>query len=380
MEDKQKSHIVVVKIGSSVLADEAGGLDENRINEIAEQVDRIYKKPAEKRLDVVLVSSGAIAAGIKLLKLTSRPGSLPEIQACAAVGQAELMKKYDEAFRKHGLFVAQVLLTQDDINNRERYLNARNTLLALLTRLDIVPVINENDTVSTEEIKFGDNDKLASLVASLIEADKLIIMSDVDGLYKTDQRDKTKKSIIKKVDNITEEMENLVTQDGSKFGVGGMATKLQAAKIVTNAGIECVILNGKKKDILLDYLFSAKEVGTIFVAKQPKISARKRWIAYSLKPSGVIKVDKGAKEVLIRKNRSLLPSGVIGINGRFGAGDAIGITDDNNKEFARGITNYSSSELHKIMGANTKDIEKILGYKYKDEVIHRDDLVILEKD
>ena len=371
MENKSKK-IIVVKIGSSVLAKDTGGLDDSRIQNIAEQVDALRKKG----FDVVLVSSGAIAAGIKLLKLHSRPESLPQVQACAAIGQAEMMKKYDAHFTRYGLQVAQVLLTQDDINNRERYLNARNTLLALLTHEGVVPVINENDTVSTEEIKFGDNDRLSSLVANLIEADKLIILSDVDGLYKFNQKDKTKKELIKRVENITDEIENLVTEDGSKFGVGGMATKLQAAKIATHAGIECVILNGGKKDVLTDF-FDGKETGTVFISKQPKISARKRWIAYSLKSSGHIKVDKGAKEVLIKKNRSLLASGIIGCSGKFAVGDPVIIVGENDEEFARGLTNYSSAELNKIMGRNTKDIEKILGYKYYDEVVHRDNLVIL---
>lgn len=374
MENNKKKNIIcVVKIGSSVLAKDSGGIDEDRIKDIAGQVASLRKKG----LTMILVSSGAIAAGIKTLKLRARPDSLPEAQACAAVGQAEMMKEYDEAFRPFGLLVAQVLLTQDDINDRERYLNARNTLFALLAREIVIPVINENDTVSTEEIKFGDNDRLSSLVASLVGADRLIIMSDVDGLYKMDRKDKTKKSVIRRIDTITDEIEDLATEEASRFGVGGMASKLQAAKIVTNAGIECIILNGKKKNILLDYI-SGEEVGTVFVSKQPKIGARKRWIAYSLKPAGVIKVDKGAKEVLVKKNRSLLASGIIGCSGKFGAGDAVGIADGHNAEFARGITNYSSSELSKIMGANTMEIEKILGYKYKDEVIHRDDLVILE--
>lgn len=372
MVNSNKSKIIVVKIGSSVLARESGGLDDSRIQNIAEQICAIRKKG----FDVILVSSGAIAAGIKLLKLHARPESLPQIQACAAIGQAEMMKKYDEHFRHHGVQVAQVLLTQDDINNRERYLNARNTLLALLTHEGVIPVINENDTVSTDEIRFGDNDRLSSLVANLIQADKLIIMSDVDGLYRFDQKDKTKKEIIKKVESITDEIESLVTEDGSRFGVGGMTTKLQAAKITTNAGIECIILNGTKKDILHE-LFDGKEVGTVFISKQPKIGARKRWIAYSLKSSGQIKVDKGAKEVLVKKNRSLLASGIIGYNGKFDVGDSVAIIDEHNKEFARGLTNYSSAELNKIMGHNTKDIETILGYKYYDEVVHRDNLVIL---
>jgi len=230
--------------------------------------------------------------------------------------------------------------------------------------------------VSTEEIKFGDNDRLSSLVASLIGADKLIIASDIDGLYKFDKKEKTKKEIIRRVEKITEEIESLAGDEYSRFGIGGMHTKLQAAKIATNAGIECILVNGKKKDSFLNVL-NGREAGTIFLARQPKIKARKRWLAYSSGKKGAVKVDGGAKEALIRKNRSLLASGVIGASGRFNVGDTIGIADENNKEFARGIINYSSSELNKIKGRKTRDIEKILGYKYYDEVIHRDNLVIL---
>jgi len=267
------------------------------------------------------------------------------------------------------------LLTQDDINNRARYLNARNTLLALLKK-GIIPIINENDTVSTEEIKFGDNDRLSSLVANLIEADRLIMMSNVDGLYRCDRKEKTKKEIIRTVEKITDEIEALVEDECSQFGIGGMSTKLQAAKMAVNAGIECILINGKKKHALLD-VFKGEKLGTLFIAKQPKIRARKRWIAYSSKAAGTVKVDSGAKEVLVKKDRSLLASGVIGCSGRFNVGDTVSIVGEDSKEFARGITNYSSSELNKIKGRKTKDIEKILGYKYYDELIHRDNLVIL---
>ena len=201
-------------------------------------------------------------------------------------------------------------------------------------------------------------------------------MSNIDGLYRFDNKEKTKKEILRKVEKITEEIESLAADEYSRFGVGGMYTKLQAAKMATNAGIECVLVNGKKENILID-LFDGKETGTVFLARQPKISARKRWIAYSSKTTGMVKVDTGAKEVLINKNRSLLPSGVIGCGGSFNIGDAVSIIDENNKEFARGISNYSSSELNKIKGQKTKDIERILGYKYYDEVVHRDNLVIL---
>lgn len=371
MVKKMPSKIFVIKIGTSVLTDENGNLDVGIIQKIADEVAQIKKKG----FDVIMVTSGAIVVGMQLLHLSKRPEYLPEIQACAAIGQAQLMKIYDEYFQKLRFITAQVLLTQDDINNRTRYLNARNTLLALL-RKGAIPIINENDTVSTEEIKFGDNDRLSSLVANLIEADKLIIMSDVDGLYKFDNKEKTKKEILHRVERITDEIELMAADERSRFGVGGMSTKLQAAKMATNAGIECILVNGKRKGVLMDIL-NGKTIGTVFVARQPKIKARKRWIAYSSKPAGTVKVDSGARDVLVKKNRSLLASGIVGYGGRFDAGDAVSIVDENNREFARGITYYSSSELSKIKGQKTKDIEKILGYKYYDEVVHRDNLVIL---
>ena len=371
MAKRASAKILVIKIGTSILTGEKGSLDAKVIKNIATEISRVKKRG----FSVVIVSSGAIVVGMQLLGLGKRPEYLPELQACAAIGQAQLMKIYDEHFKKLGILTAQVLLTQDDINNRARYLNARNTLLSLLKK-DVVPIVNENDTVSTEEIKFGDNDRLSSLLATLIEADKLIVMSNIDGLYRFDNKEKTKKEIIRRVERITEEIESLAGDEYSSFGVGGMYTKLQAAKMATNAGIECILVNGRKESILIDIL-DGKDAGTVFLARQPKIRARKRWIAYSSKSSGTVKVDAGAREVLIKKNRSLLPSGVVGCSGRFNIGDTVGIVVENNKEFARGIINYSSSELNKIKGQKTKDIERILGYKYYDEVIHRDNLVIL---
>lgn len=371
MAQKTTTKIFVVKIGTSVLTNEKGNLDPDIVKEIAAEVAEARKKG----FGVIIVTSGAIVVGMQLSHLSKRPEYLPEIQACAAIGQAQLMKIYDDYFRRLNLMTAQVLLTQDDINNRARYLNARNTLLALLKK-EVIPIVNENDTVSTEEIKFGDNDRLSSLVANLIEADKLIILSDVDGLYRFDRKEKTKKELVHKVERITEEIEMMAEDKRSRFGVGGMSTKLQAAKMATNAGIECILVNGKRKGVITDVL-AGKAVGTLFAARQPKISARKRWIAYSSKTAGKVKVDSGAKEVLVNKNRSLLPSGIIECSGRFDVGDAVDIVDENNREFARGVTNYSSAELVKIKGRNTKEIEKILGYKYYDEVVHRDNLVIL---
>jgi len=371
MAKKSDRKVFVVKIGTSVLADDSGGIDAKVVESIAEQVARAKKRG----MAAVIVSSGAVLVGMQLLRLAKRPEYLPEIQACAAVGQARMVGIYDEQFKKLGVMTAQVLLTQDDVNDRARYLNARNTFLTLLKK-GVVPIVNENDTVSTEEIKFGDNDRLSGLVANLIEADRLVIMSNVDALYRFDKKDKTKKEPIYKVDKITEEIESLADDEYSRFGVGGMRTKLQAAKMTTNAGIECILINGKRGSALIDAL-DGKGAGTVFAANQPKIRAKKRWIAYSSRTIGVVKVDSGAREVLAKKNRSLLPSGVIACSGRFNIGDAVSVVGEDGKEFARGIANYSSSELNKIKGRNTGDIEKILGYKYYDEVIHRDNLVIL---
>jgi len=371
MSKNSAKKILVIKIGTSVLANEQGSLDNAVLKDIAEEVALIRKKG----YGTIIVTSGAIVVGMQIMGLSKRPEYLPEIQACAAVGQARLMKFYDERFRKLDHVTAQVLLTQDDINDRARYLNARNTLLALLKK-GIIPIVNENDTVSTEEIKFGDNDRLSSLVANLIGADSLIIMSNVDGLYRFDKKTKTKREVIRKVERITEEIEMLVEDERSKFGVGGMGTKLQAAKLAVNSGIECVLVNGKKKGVLIDVI-DGKAVGTLFVGRQPKISARKRWIAYSSKAAGEVKVDQGAKEALINKNRSLLASGILECRGRFDVGDTMSIVGEDDKEFARGITNYSSVELNKIKGLKTREIEKALGYKYYDETVHRDNLVIL---
>jgi len=373
MGKSRKKGILVLKVGSSVITVERGVLDAATIEEIVRQIILLR----QMGYDVLLVSSGAIAAGMQRLGLKKKPAYLPEVQACAAVGQTQLMNAYDTYFKCRKTNTAQILLTQDDINDRTRYLNARNTIQALLKN-GAVPIVNENDTVSTEEIKFGDNDRLSGLVANLIEAKRLLILSNVDGLYKTDLRDKTKKVLMKKVDRVTEEVEDLADEGLSKFGTGGMRTKLETAKMVTNSGIDCVILNGRAKGALVD-LMSGSSVGTVFPAAQPKISARKRWIAYSSKTAGAVRVDGGAKDVLTRKNRSLLPSGITGCTGKFGAGETVSIQDEGGREFARGISYYSSAEINKIKGKQTVHIEDVLGYKYYDEVVHRDNLVLMDR-
>ncbi len=368
---RRSDNTIVIKVGSSVLSGSKGELSTAAIQRIAEQVAELKRRGHR----VIIVSSGAVMAGMKKLGRTQRPEYLPEIQACAAVGQAALIQTYDRYLSRHGLAAAQVLLIQDDMTDRRRYLNARNTLSALL-RHDIIPVINENDTVSIEEIKFGDNDRLSSLVASLIDANRLIMLSDVDGLYEMDAHKKSSRRLVREVPQITEDVEAMAGDGCSRFGTGGMCSKIQAAKIAVNAGIECAIVNGHMAGVLIDTM-EDRCPGTIFRALRPRISARKRWIAYSCKPKGEIVVDAGAREVLRHKQRSLLASGITNCKGSFAAGDSVSIVGPEGKEFARGIAGYSFAELKKIRGRNTRDIEKILGYKYYDEVVHRDNLVIL---
>ena len=360
---------VVIKIGTGVLTKESGSIDEQRVKKIVEQI--VYLK--KQRIELVVVSSGAIGAGMGVLGFTKRPELLPELQACAAVGQVKLINMYERFMTGQGYHAGQVLLTQDGMNDRKRYLNARNTILSLLKR-DVIPVINENDAVSTEEIKFGDNDRLSSLVATLVGADRLVILSDVEGLYRFERGGVRR--LITKVERITGEIESCAVTETGKFGTGGMQAKIQAAKIATQSGIECVLIDGKSGSRLKD-LFDGKETGTVFLPTQARIKGKKKWIAHSSKACGSIIVDVGARDALVDKKRSLLSSGIVDISGRFDIGDVVSVSVDGGSEFARGLTNYSSSEIGKIKRLKSHEIEKVLGYKYYDEVVHRDNLVIL---
>lgn len=371
MKSKEKFKRIVVKIGTGVITGANNRLDRRKTKGIVNQIAKI----ADRGIQVIIVSSGAIVAGMGLLKMRARPQALPQLQACAAIGQNQLIRLYEDLFKKKGYLTAQILLTQDDLTDRKRYLNAKNTIFTLLEKKTI-PIINENDTVSTEEIKFGDNDRLSSLVANLVESDLLIILSNIDGLYEYDPKTNKKIRSIGIVDRITRDIENLVLKQKSKTGVGGMVSKLQSAKISTSSGIPCIIANGKKKDVLLR-LTDGERLGTIFLPSRDVINAKKHWIAYTSKVQGAIIVDSGAKNALVSRQKSLLASGVINEEGKFDVGDVISIRDDKNNEFARGLTNYSSFELKKIKGLRTSQIEESLGYKYYDEVVHRDNLVIL---
>lgn len=359
--------LVVVKVGASTFSSRYGLIDKFVMGSIARQVCRLM----EKGVKVVMVSSGAISAGMNLLGLRSRPKTLQKLQAVAAIGQNQLMKAYEENFKPKGKMVAQVLLTWDDLEDRNRYINAKNTINTILA-YGAIPIINENDTISAEEIKFGDNDTLASLVTTLIDADLLIILSDVDGLY----RRAGNNEVIEVVNKIDVEIEKLGGGTRKETSVGGMATKLKAAKVVTGAGVPLVIANGKTDNILVR-IAEKEPLGTLFIPKLNKMTEKKRWIAFSTKPKGSILVDSGAKLALIQRNKSLLPSGVIGVEGRFSGGDIISIKDDKSELFARGLANYSSSEIERIKGVKTADIELTLGYRYYDEVVHKDNLVLI---
>ncbi|MBD3181610.1 glutamate 5-kinase [Candidatus Poribacteria bacterium] len=356
---------IVVKVGTSSITSPDMSLDLGRIENLSLDLIKLHKTDK----DVILVTSGAIATGMGQLGWKTRPRDIPRQQAAAAVGQGHLMHTYKQIFEKHGQLVAQVLLTQDDICDRKRYTNANNTISTLL-QYDVIPIINENDTVAVEEIKFGDNDTLSALVANLIKADLLLILSDIDGFYNFE------KKIISVIPSVTTEIHSMAGGKGSNVSVGGMTTKLQAAEIVTGAGDIMVIANGCKAGII-ERILNGEEEGTVFLPAGDKMSGKKRWIAYSVPTKGKIKVDSGAKKALTKYGKSLLPSGITSVEGKFEFGDAISCTGEDDKEFARGLANYSSEEVEKIKGKKTEQIESILGHIYYDEVIHRDNLVIL---
>lgn len=370
---------IVIKVGTAVLTDKAGLLDRNQIAELSRQVVELRTKG----YDVAIVSSGAIGAGVGELCLKARPKTLPELQAAAAVGQGKLIAAYDECFKKQGYHAGQILLTREDFEDRKRYLNASNTIHTLF-KLKSIPVINENDTLSTDEIAFGDNDTLSALVTNLVRADLLIILSSVDGLYAEPpsygKRAKPALSstnvIVPVVESVTEEIKKLVFNEKTERGVGGMETKLQAAAIATNSGEAVIIANGRENDVLLK-IMQGSDIGTLFLPVKQKLTSRKRWIGFSIRPKGRITVDKGAAEALTKKGKSLLASGITSLEGNFERGDVVSILSQDGVEFARGLTNYSSWEVRRIAGLNTQTISKTLGSKPYDEVIHRDNMVLI---
>ncbi len=363
----KKTKRIVVKVGSAVIAGERG---RSVFERLAGDIHAIKGAGTE----AVIVTSGAVATGMKRLRLKERPVSIPERQAVAALGQGSLMALYDDAFEKLGEKTAQVLLTHDDFADRKRFLNARNTLLTLL-RFGIIPVINENDTVAVEEIKFGDNDALSALTTNLIEADMLVILTDIDGLYDKDPRkdaDAKRVLLVEDVDSLAFDLGG----QGSALGTGGMRSKCDAARKAAHFGIPTIITTGFEEGIL-SRILDGEAVGTLFLPKEDKLTSWKHWIAFSTRPSGRVFVDDGAKDALLNKGKSLLPSGIKDVDGSFDAGEVIHCVDARGMEFARGLSNYGSDEIKRIKGAKSREIENILGYKFFDEVIHRDNLVVL---
>lgn len=354
MLSQKKYKRVVVKIGSSLFCSGSSRLDTGLLNNIALEISALIKSDVE----VVVVSSGAIALGMSLLKFAQRPSELSLLQAAAAVGQNELMDVYRRHFKKLSLNCAQLLLTWDDFSNRKRYINAKNTLNTLL-KLKSVPIINENDTVSTDEIKFGDNDQLSALVSVLVGADLLIILSDVEGLLDRD------KKLIRVVDKVTSQIKALASPTDKATSVGGMITKIEAARIAVGSGIPCVIACGRKKDIIKLVVNDSASNGTIFIPEGDLLDEKKRWMAFGTKSAGRIIVDEGAKKALFN-NKSLLAVGVLGCDGVFVCGDIVSLYDSKGAEFGRGKT-----------GVASKDVEKVKGSRFSKEIIHRDNIVIL---
>jgi glutamate 5-kinase len=362
---------VVIKIGSRVLTNDEGGLDHAIIGRICGDIALLR----ERGKQVVVVSSGAIAAGRSELGLTEKPRTIPQKQAAAAIGQTRLMRAYEEALAPHGLKAAQLLLTSEDLGSRQRFLNARATIDTLLG-YGIIPVINENDTVVVDEIKFGDNDNLSALVTNVAESDLLVILTDVEGLYSADPGQNPDARLVPLVQGITRELERSAGGSASSVGTGGMATKVAAAKKAGKYGIPTILIAGKRAGILSAALHG-EEVGTLFLPQGAGLKGRKHWIAYTLKPAGRVTVDDGARHVLLKKGKSLLPSGVVGVDGRFERGACVRICGMDGMEFARGLSDYSSSEISRLAGHNSGDIEELLGYRYADVIIHRDNLVVI---
>ncbi len=362
---------IVIKIGTNLLTDTLKGINRDRIAELARDVAHLQSLGSR----VALVSSGAIGAGVSALHLKKRPRTIPEQQATAAIGQPILMEAYQAAFQKQGRTVAQILLTKDDFVNRTRYMNARNTLNVLFDK-GVVPIINENDSVAVDEIKLGDNDNLSALVANLIQGDLLIILSDVDGLYSDDPTQNTSAALIPVVEKITADIEKLAKNTRGELSTGGMITKIQAAKRCASSGIAMIITNGNNPRALRD-VFSGDFKGTLFLPGGSRLSVRKKWIGFVSHAKGSVSIDDGARTALLAKHKSLLPSGILEISGEFRANDTITVCDARGHEIARGVTHYSSADLGRIRGRKSSEIARILGRDSGDEVIHKDNLVII---
>ena len=368
---------IVIKVGSSLVTNNGEGLDQKAIAAWAAQIAQLVRPNSDDKQarQVVLVSSGAVAEGMQRLAWKKRPTAVNELQAAAAVGQMGLVQMYESCFSQHALHTAQVLLTHDDLADRKRYLNARSTLRTLLD-LGVIPIINENDTVVTDEIRFGDNDTLASLVANLIEADALVILTDQAGLYSADPRKNPDAKFIQHATAGDEALEQMAGGAGSTVGTGGMLTKILAAKRAARSGAHTIIASGREKEVLIK-LASGEVIGTHLHTQQGKMLAKKQWMADHLRVSGQLRLDAGAVKVLCTDGKSLLPVGVTAVEGSFERGDVVACLDEQGKEIARGLVNYSSAETARILRQPSSEIASILGYVDEAELIHRDNLILL---
>lgn len=367
---------IVIKVGSSLVTNNGEGLDQTAIAAWASQIAQLVKtKDGSVSRQVVLVSSGAVAEGMQRLGWKKRPTAVNELQAAAAVGQMGLVQMYESCFSQHALHTAQVLLTHEDLADRKRYLNARSTLRTLLS-LGVIPIINENDTVVTDEIRFGDNDTLASLVANLIEADALVILTDQAGLYSADPRKNPDAQFVQHAVAGDAALEQMAGGAGSSVGTGGMLTKILAAKRAARSGAHTIIASGRENAVLVR-LASGEVIGTHLRSEQGKMLAKKQWMADHLRVTGQLKLDAGAVKVLCNEGKSLLPVGVTAVEGHFERGDVVACVDEQGKELARGLVNYSSSEASRILRKSSSEIETILGYMDEAELIHRDNLILL---
>ena len=367
----ETARTLVVKVGTNVLSTDEGLLDVDRVHSIAEQIHRVVQTGRE----VVIVSSGAVGAGMGLLGLKQRPQDLSHLQAAAATGQAYLIRLYDDSLRKHGYHAAQLLLTANDFKHRARYLNVRNTLNTLF-EYGAVPIVNENDTVSIDEIKFGDNDRLAAMVTNLLPDPLLVILTSVDGLY-TGPPDDPDSRVVSLVERWDESLMGLASDGMSSRGTGGMQSKLAAVRSATVVGENVIIANGNRPNVL-DEILQGRETGTLFLAQGATIPAWKRWIGYTVRPKGRFYVDAGAYEALVNQGRSLLSIGITRVDGEFVKGEVVAVVNDRGIEFARGLTNYGVKDAQSIAGKRTSEIADIFGGVPYAEVIHRDNLVLTQ--
>ncbi len=362
----------VIKVGSGVLTAKAG-LNMTIIDELATAICSI----CQNGIEVILVSSGAIASGLKKIGFSKRPRSVSQQQAVAAAGQSSLMMAYEEAFARHGKKVAQILLTRDDLNNRRRYLNARNTIFTLLS-WNVIPIINENDTVVVDEIKFGDNDNLSAMVTNLTESQLLVNLTDIDGLFDKDPRIHEDARLISIVEKVNRRVLRYASSIPGFLGTGGMASKIKAAQNIALGGIPTIIANGLSPGIL-QRIFSGEEEGTLFFPREATICRRKHWIVFTKSPKGEVVIDKGAETAIVENGKSLLPSGITDVRGKFSVGDSVLLISESGRKIAVGMANYDSGDIERIAGKKTSEIESALGFKYDDEVIHRDNLVLTDQ-